>query len=103
MNAPKAKQQTMEGDSRSSTSSTDRRHLLATCVAAAAKASEVVRAGAARRDQLVWETKSRADFVSEVDRDAEQVIAAIIRERHPDATLVAEEGSPALVALKGLV
>jgi myo-inositol-1(or 4)-monophosphatase len=79
------------------------RSLLATCVAAAAKAADVVRAGAARREQLVWETKSRADFVSEVDRDSEQVIAGVIRERHPDATLVAEEGSPALASLAGLV
>src|SRR3954471_15046902 len=84
-------------------SASDSRTLLATCVAAAAEASEVIRAGAARRDQLVWETKSRADFVSDVDRESEQVIAGIIHERHPGATLVAEEGSPALESLAGLV
>lgn len=91
-------------DKRTSTPSpSDTRALLATCVAAAAKAAEVVRAGAARRDQLVWETKSRADFVSEVDRDSEQVLADVIRGRHPDARLIAEEGSPDLHALNGLV
>jgi myo-inositol-1(or 4)-monophosphatase len=79
------------------------RALLATCVAAAAKASEVVRAGAARRDQLVWENKSRSDFVSEVDRDSEAVIAGIIHDRHPGAALVAEEGSPVVDSLDGLV
>jgi myo-inositol-1(or 4)-monophosphatase len=79
------------------------RALLATCVAAAAKASEVVRAGAARRDQLVWENKSRSDFVSEVDRDSEEVIAGIIHDRHPGAALVAEEGSPVVDSLDGLV
>jgi myo-inositol-1(or 4)-monophosphatase len=81
----------------------DTRSLLATCVAAAAKAAEVVRAGAARRDQLVWETKSPADFVSEVDRDSEEVIADVIRDRHPGARLIAEEGSPALESLNDLV
>src|SRR5438874_4731728 len=80
----------------------DTRALLATCVAAAAKAADVIRAGAARRDQLVWEMKSRADFVSEVDRDSEQVLADIIRDRHPDAKLIAEEGSPELQNLDGL-
>ena len=110
MNAPKAKQPTVSQEHMSSGSSgpavssaSDRRALLATCVAAAAKAAEVVRAGAARREQLQWETKSRADFVSQVDRDSETVLAEIIRGRHPDARLIAEEGSPALHALDGLV
>jgi myo-inositol-1(or 4)-monophosphatase len=79
------------------------RSLLATCVAAAAKSAEVVRAGAARRDALVWESKTRADFVSQVDRDSESVLAEVIRGRHPDAHLVAEEGSPELATLRGLV
>src|ERR1051325_3835555 len=80
----------------------DKRDLLATCVAAAAKGAEVIRAGAARRDQLTWESKSQSDFVSEVDRDSEQVLAEIIRGRHPDAGLVAEEGSPQITTLAGL-
>ena len=92
MNAPKAKQP-----------STDQRALLATCVAAAAQAAAVIRAGAARRDRLVWETKTRADFVSEVDRDSEQVLAEVIRGRHPESRLIAEEGSPALTDFAGLV
>jgi myo-inositol-1(or 4)-monophosphatase len=82
--------------------SSDTRALLATCVAAAAKAAEVIRAGASRRDELVWETKTRADFVSEVDRASEQVLRDIIRGRHPDAKLIAEEGSPELQTLDGL-
>ena len=81
----------------------DKRALLATCVAAAAKAAEFIRAGAARRDQLTWETKSPADFVSEVDRDAERALADLIRGRHSDARIVAEEGTPDLDALEGLV
>ena len=81
----------------------DRRALLATCVAAALKAGEVVRAGANRRDALVWESKSEFDFVSEVDRNSEEALAAIVRERHPDATLLAEEGSPNASATEGVV
>jgi myo-inositol-1(or 4)-monophosphatase len=81
----------------------DTRALLATCVAAAAKSAEVIRAGTGRRNELVWETKTRADFVSEVDRASEQVLGDIIRGRHPDARVIAEEGSPQLDALDGLV
>jgi myo-inositol-1(or 4)-monophosphatase len=80
----------------------DKRALLTTCVTAAAKAAEIIREGAARRDTLVWETKAPADYVSEVDRGSEQAIAEVIRSRHPDAALVAEEGSPQLDSLAGL-
>jgi myo-inositol-1(or 4)-monophosphatase len=80
----------------------DKRALLATCVAAAAKGAEVIRAGAERRETLVWETKARADYVSDVDRGSEQALGDVIRSRHPDAHLVAEEGSPHLTSLSGL-
>ena len=87
----------------SSTNRADRRALLATCVAAAARAAEVVRAGAERRDTLAWEAKGRFDFVSDVDRASEAALAEIVRQRHPDATLLAEEGSPDASASHGLV
>ena len=74
--------------------SDDARALLGTCVAACIKASEIIRAGAASLSEIEWEKKGPADYVSDVDRDAERVIAEIIRERHPDAVLIAEEGSP---------
>ncbi|HEX7680323.1 MAG TPA: inositol monophosphatase family protein, partial [Thermoanaerobaculia bacterium] len=76
--------------------------MLATCVAAAAKAADVVRAGAARRDNLVWESKSRSDFVSQVDRDSESTLSEVIRGRHSDARIVAEEGSPNIESISGL-
>jgi myo-inositol-1(or 4)-monophosphatase len=79
------------------------RPLLASCVAAAARSADVIRAGAARRDSLVWESKTRSDFVSQVDRDSESALADVLRARHPDARLIAEEGSPALDSLQGLV
>src|SRR4051812_23429083 len=82
---------------------TDKRALLATCVAAAAKAAEVIRAGAARLPELQWQTKSAADFVSEVDHGAERALEEVIRSRHPDATLIAEEFSPTVAAGAGLV
>jgi myo-inositol-1(or 4)-monophosphatase len=90
-------------DSAASPSRADARALLATCVAATARGAAVVRDGAERRATLVWETKGRSDFVSDVDRASEAVIAEMIASRHPDATLVAEEGSPDLSHSRGLV
>jgi myo-inositol-1(or 4)-monophosphatase len=46
------------------------------------------------RSELVWEVKGESDFVSVVDRAAEEVIAAIVEERHPGVPLVGEEFSP---------
>ena len=86
-----------------SSTRTDARALLATCVAAAARGADVVRKGAERRDSLVWETKGHNDFVSEIDRASEATIAEMVASRHPDATLVAEEGSPDLSRSNGLV
>jgi myo-inositol-1(or 4)-monophosphatase len=88
---------------RASQGRTDARALLATCVAAAARGAEVVRRGAERRASLVWETKGYNDFVSEIDRASESAIADLVAERHPAATLVAEEGSPNLSSSHGLV
>lgn len=79
------------------------RALLATCVAAAARAAEIIRDGANRRSQLTWDTKSPGDFVSEVDLAAEAAITEIVRARHPDARLLAEETSAATTERAGLL
>jgi myo-inositol-1(or 4)-monophosphatase len=79
------------------------RALLATCVAAAARAAEIIRVGAANRDALTWESKSRGDFVSDVDRKAEQAIGETIHERHADAEILAEELSSTTASRSGLV
>jgi myo-inositol-1(or 4)-monophosphatase len=79
------------------------RALLATCVAAAARAAEIIRAGAEHRDSLTWETKSRGDFVSDVDRNAEQAIGEMIASRHSDARILAEEMSASTATREGLV
>jgi myo-inositol-1(or 4)-monophosphatase len=79
------------------------RALLATCVAAAARAAEIIRRGAAKRHSLTWELKSATDFVSEVDRDSERAIGAIVAERHPDGRVLGEEFTPSLDGRDGLV
>lgn len=74
----------------------ERRALLTTCVAAGLKAADAIRAWDAKRDTLHWETKAHADFVSAVDREAEQVIDDVVAARHPDARVVGEELTPDL-------
>jgi myo-inositol-1(or 4)-monophosphatase len=103
MSASDASQANRETSAVPAASRAERRALLATCVAAAAKAADVVRAGAERRTTLTWESKGRFDFVSEVDRASEAALGDVIRHRHPDATLLAEEGSPDAGATRGLV
>ncbi len=91
------------GAARASLGRDDTRALLTTCVAAAARGADVVRQGAERRDSLVWESKGINDYVSEVDRASEAAIAELIASRHPDGTLLAEEGSPTVSSSRGLV
>ena len=68
--------------------------MLATCVAAAIRASEIIRRAAADLGSVQWESKGPADFVSAVDRGAEEALGAVIRDRHPEAAILAEELSP---------
>jgi myo-inositol-1(or 4)-monophosphatase len=103
MSASDASQANPDRTSTSSTAQRDRRALLATCVAAAARAADVVRAGAEQRESLVWESKSRFDFVSDVDRASEQALGEVIMQRHADASILAEEGSPDAQTTRGLV
>lgn len=42
-----------------------------------------------------FRSKGRADFVSQVDLEAEEAALAVIRSRHPNHRIRAEEGSPA--------
>ena len=74
------------------------RALLATCVAAAVRAAEIIQRAAADLRAVHWEVKGPADFVSAVDRGAEEAIADVVRERHPTAVLIAEELSPRAVS-----
>jgi myo-inositol-1(or 4)-monophosphatase len=80
----------------------ERRALLATCVAAAVRGTDVIRGFGQQRGALEWEEKARADFVSAVDRASEAAISDVVRARHPDARIVGEELAPDLGALSGV-
>jgi myo-inositol-1(or 4)-monophosphatase len=68
--------------------------LLEACVSAAKPAADIISSAASRLSEIRWETKTGSDFVSEVDRSAEQAIAGEIRRRFPSAVIVGEELSP---------
>ena len=77
--------------------------LLDISLEAAREGAAVIRDATAERDKLVWETKGRSDFVSEVDKASEKAIVEIVRRRLPEATVLGEELSPTAVAGRGIV
>jgi len=70
---------------------------------AARAGAAVIRDASGQRDKLVWESKGRSDFVSEVDKASEREIAAIIARRLPEAIVLGEELSPTAVVGNGIV
>ena len=62
-------------------------------VAAAEAGAKIVRGRFGERSNLAVEIKSFKDYVTEVDREAESAIVAVLRDRTPYG-IVAEEGSP---------
>ena len=78
------------------------RALLATCVAGAARAADIIRERSRDRASLEWEMKARADFVTDVDRAAERAITEVVNRHHADARILGEEFSPDLEQQKGL-
>jgi myo-inositol-1(or 4)-monophosphatase len=81
----------------------DNRELLDVALEAARAAASVIRDATARREHLVWETKSRSDFVSEVDKASEHRIVEIVKRRCPEATVLGEELSPTALSSEGIV
>jgi myo-inositol-1(or 4)-monophosphatase len=77
---------------------TENQRLLEVADAAARAAGETIHSHAHRIRDLVWETKSHADFVSEVDLAAEHRLRDVISARAPDATVLGEELSPDAIA-----
>ena len=77
--------------------------LLEIALEAARAGARVIRDATAQREKIVWETKGRSDFVSEVDKASERAIAEVISRRLPGATLLGEELSPGAVAGEGVV
>ena len=71
---------------------------------------EAARAGAASirdatlgRDGLVWESKGRSDFVSEVDKRSEHIITDVVQRRSPGAKVLGEELTPESAHAEGVV
>ncbi|KRT59844.1 inositol monophosphatase family protein, partial [endosymbiont of Ridgeia piscesae] len=60
-------------------------------VRAAREASKVLLRYYERADVLNISEKGRNEFVSEVDRNAEQVIIEVLREKYPNHAILAEE------------
>jgi myo-inositol-1(or 4)-monophosphatase len=77
--------------------------LLDIAVEAARRGAAVIRGATSQREKLVWESKGRSDFVSEVDKASEREIVAVIERRLPDAIILGEELSPTAVTGKGTV
>ena len=65
--------------------------LLNIAVRAARRAGEVIVRSLNRLESLTVTSKGRNDFVTEVDRAAEQEIIAIIRRHYPHHAFLAEE------------
>ena len=79
---------------------TDR--LLRAVTTAALGAGDVIRDAAPTSASLVWESKGAADFVTQVDRSAEEHILSALQKHFPDAVFVGEELSPDAVSGEGL-
>lgn len=77
-------------------------HLARTVQSAALGAGEIIRSAAPTSSSLVWEHKGAADFVSDVDRNAEQHILSALGKEFPGATIIGEEFSPEAVSVGGL-
>jgi len=63
-------------------------------IEAALAGGEVLRRRFADRDHPTVEVKAKHDYVTEVDREAEAAVVAVLRQRVPDHAILAEEGSP---------
>lgn len=89
-------------EARQASDARDHRQLLASAVAAAVRATDIIRARSADLRRLTWQEKSTTDFVSEVDIAAEEAIRELLHARHPDAVIVGEELTPDRASHGGL-
>lgn len=69
---------------------------------AALGAGDIIRSAALTSSSLIWEHKGAADFVSEVDRNAENFILSVVEKEFPGAIVIGEEFSPEAVSGSGL-
>ena len=77
--------------------------LLDIALDAARAGANSIRDATSRRDGLVWESKGRSDFVSEVDKAAEHIISEIVHRRSPGAKVLGEELTPERAHSEGVV
>ncbi len=70
------------------------RQLLAAAQLAADRAAAFLRREEGRRGPDAWSEKGRADFVTEVDRESERLIAATLLAAAPGSIVVGEELTP---------
>lgn len=75
--------------------------LLEAATRAARAAGEVHRERAPSAGRDAHALKGRADFVTEADREAERRCVAVLRERFPDHSVLAEEGTPGTEPARG--
>jgi len=73
----------------------DARQLLAAAQLAADRAAAFLRREEGRLKPDAWSEKGRADFVTEVDREAERLIAEALTRAFPGSAVVGEELTPA--------
>jgi myo-inositol-1(or 4)-monophosphatase len=76
--------------------------LLAVARDAAGVGASYIRSRARDASTITWESKARADFVSEVDREAETRIGEILASRVPAAKVVGEELTPGALTTSGI-
>ena len=65
--------------------------MLNTAIKAAHAAGDIIARSADRIEQLQIENKDKHDFVTEIDRSAEQEIIGILRKAYPDHAFIGEE------------
>ncbi len=65
--------------------------MLITAVKAARRAGQIINRASLDIDHLMVGAKQQADFVTEVDKNAEQAIIEILRDAYPEHAILAEE------------
>ncbi len=68
--------------------------LLAAATLAAERAAAFLREQEGRMRPEDWTAKGKADFVTEVDRESERIVATTLLEAFPDSTVMGEELTP---------
>jgi myo-inositol-1(or 4)-monophosphatase len=72
----------------------DNKELLDSAVSAAKLAASHIRTVERPSDPSSWGEKGRGDFVTQVDRDCEELIAESLLREHPDSVVMGEELTP---------